>query len=125
MLPTKESETIEFKESMPRTKEFAKDMVAFANTKGGEIYLGIQDKTAQVVGIKSTTKLKDMITNIAGKCDPPIELEIKEKRSHNTNQILIVKVKEGQYKPYFTHGQCFKRVGATSRKLSKDELFRF
>ncbi|UCE06046.1 MAG: hypothetical protein JSW07_21065, partial [bacterium] len=37
----------------------------------------------------------------------------------------MIKVIEGNEKPYFTHGQCFRRIGAASRKLSKDELFQF
>lgn len=109
MLTTKESESIEFKESMPRTKELAKDIVAFANTS-----LGVQDKTAQVVEINITQKLKDRITDICGSCDPPVEVE---EQTLDNKQILIIKVTEGDNKPHFTHGQCFLRFGATSRKL--------
>jgi len=124
MLPHEESESIEFKEAMPNTKELAKDIVAFANTKGGLIYLGIKDKTAQVVGIHITPKLKDRITDISSNCDPPVDIELEE-QTYDNKTILVIKVADGSDKPYFTHGQCFRRVGATSRKLSKDELFRF
>lgn len=64
MLPKEESETVELKGSMPKGSiEIAKEIVAFANTNGGVVYLGIQDKTAKILGIKNTQKLKDKITN--------------------------------------------------------------
>ena len=40
-----ETTTIQFKEQFTEQKEIAKEMVAFANTLGGQIFLGIKDKT--------------------------------------------------------------------------------
>ncbi len=78
MLPYEESESIEFKEALPNTKELAKDIVALANTKGGLIYLGIKDKTAQVAGIHITPRLKHRIIDISSSCDSPVDVEIEE-----------------------------------------------
>ena len=40
-----ETTTIQFKEQFTGQKEIAKEMVAFANTLGGQIFFGIKDKT--------------------------------------------------------------------------------
>jgi ATP-dependent DNA helicase RecG len=40
-LPTNESETVEFKQSFQA--EVIETLVAFANAKGGSVYIGLQD----------------------------------------------------------------------------------
>ena len=45
-----ESETIELKREL--TKNIKKEIVAFANTKGGTIYIGIDDD-GNIIGLKN------------------------------------------------------------------------
>ncbi len=44
-------------------KNFLKDISAFANTSGGSIIWGIDDKTREVVGVKNTTSKLEIITD--------------------------------------------------------------
>jgi len=106
---------LEFKENF-NSKDIAKEFVAFANTEGGRIFIGI-DNTGVVKGIKITNDLKSEIQNTARNCDPsiPIELEI-------INNILIVNVDEGINKPYRCSAGFFLRQGSNSQKLSTDEI---
>lgn len=46
-----ETTTIQFKEQFTGQKEIAKEMIAFANTLGGQIFFGIKDKTGELVGL--------------------------------------------------------------------------
>lgn len=52
-----ESDDLDWKEMLPqpprdgRWNEFAKDVAAMANTRGGLIIFGVQDKTTRLVGI--------------------------------------------------------------------------
>ncbi|MBA7588514.1 hypothetical protein ES708_30573 [subsurface metagenome] len=39
-----ESETVEFKKSLSESKEIIKTISAFANTKGGRIFVGVSNK---------------------------------------------------------------------------------
>ncbi len=39
-----ETTKVQFKESFTSQKEIAKEMIAFANTKGGVILFGVEDK---------------------------------------------------------------------------------
>ena len=44
-----ETTKVQFKESFTLQKEIAKEMIAFANTKGGVILFGVEDKFIQYV----------------------------------------------------------------------------
>ena len=46
-----ETTTIQFKEQFTGQKEIAKEMIAFANTLGGQIFFGIKDKTGELLGL--------------------------------------------------------------------------
>ena len=67
--------TVEFKEHF--TPRIAEDIVAFANTKGGLILLGVRDNKT-VVGEKLTNDLKSRINSVARNCSPPIPIKIKQ-----------------------------------------------
>ena len=109
---------IEFKERFdPKTLAVAG--VAFANSSGGRIFLGIDDKRT-VKGINITNKIKSQIQDIAGNCDPKIKILLREFK-----RILIVEVEEGEDKPYRCSQGFYLREGANSQKLSRDEIVKF
>jgi len=109
---------IEFKESFD-SKGLAKEMVAFANSLGGKLFLGIGDEK-KVKGIKITNKLKSQIQDIARKCDPSVQINLEE-----CKDILIIEVKEGKNKPYKCKEGFFVRIGPNSQKMSRDEIIDF
>ena len=46
-----EGKYVEFKEEIPKKHEkFLKDIIAFANTSGGKVVIGIEDETGEVKG---------------------------------------------------------------------------
>lgn len=53
MLKFKESETVEFELKM--TDDLKKEVVAFANTRGGTIYIGVEDE-GNITGIQGSSK---------------------------------------------------------------------
>ena len=73
---------IEFKESFD--KSIAKDVVAFANSCGGRIFIGVGDD-GKVKGIKITNKLKSEIQTMARNCDPSIEIGLEKFHSETKN----------------------------------------
>ena len=61
-----EGKNIEFKREIPNNHEkFLKDIIAFSNSTGGQVILGIEDETCTVYGIgeQSPFKLSDAISN--------------------------------------------------------------
>lgn len=58
----KETETVELKETV--TEDVKKEIIAFANTDGGEIYIGVKDDGA-VVGVENPDGVALQISNMA------------------------------------------------------------
>ena len=85
--------TVEFKERY--TPKIDRDIVAFANSKGGLLLLGVGDR-GKVVGEKLTNKMKAEINAIARNCDPSIHI----KKIRQAGKIVVVEVAEGDEKPY-------------------------
>ncbi len=108
----------EFKEAFD-SKNFPKDLVAFANSEGGRIIIGINDE-GEVKGIKVTNRLKSGIQNLARNCDPPIHIKLE-----TFDNVLVVNVEEGIKKPYRCSAGFFLRQGSNSQKLSTDEIREF
>ena len=112
---------IEFKEAFD--KSLAKEICAFANSKGGRIFIGISDD-GKIKGIKITNGLRSQIQDIARKCDPPLNVKLsfvvfEEKK------IMVIDVSEGKDKPYKCSGGFYLRQGANSQKLNVSEIREF
>ena len=108
---------IEFKESFD--KSLSREIVAFANSEGGRIFLGVTDK-GKIKGIKIANELKAQIQDVARNCEPSIDLNIT-----SAGNILIIEVPEGKNKPYQCKEGFFIRVGATTQKMKRDEIVKF
>ena len=115
ILHSGEGQSIEFKESFD-PKSLAKEIVAFANSSGGKIILGVNDKCV-VNEIKISNQLKSQIQDLARNCDPSITINLI-----SFENILIVEVLEGKDKPYQCSSGFFIRQGANSQKLTRDEI---
>ncbi|MDO8140182.1 MAG: ATP-binding protein [Candidatus Brocadiales bacterium] len=106
--------TVEFKEHFtPRIDE---DIVAFANTKGGVILLGVRDDRT-VSGEKLTNDLKARINSITRNCNPPVQVKIKQLQN-----IIAVEAPQGEEKSYNCSSGYFRRLDGTTQKMTNHEL---
>jgi len=68
MKKQRESQTLDYKRDFyKQSKEFAKDITAFANKQGGQIIFGIDEKEMSIVGISDVVgnqKIEDWISNV-------------------------------------------------------------
>ncbi len=106
--------TVEFKERF--TSRINEDIVAFANTKGGVILLGVRDDKS-VIGEKLTNDLKGRITSIARNCNPSVPIKIKQ-----VENIVLIEVPSGEEKPYSCSAGFFRRLDAVTQKMTTQEL---
>ena len=86
ILRTGESFFAEFKEDVD--KSLAKEIVAFSNSQGGRIFIGVTD-SGEIKGIKVTNKLKSQIFDAARNCDPPIEVKLSTYKNKILDLLLI------------------------------------
>ena len=68
IIKTGEGYTIEFKETV--NSSMGKYICAFANSSGGKIIIGVDDKTNKVKGYKLTNSDRSKIQNIARNMNP-------------------------------------------------------
>lgn len=109
-----EGYTIELKRSV--NSDLAKEMVAFANSSGGRILIGIDD-SGKIAGTKITNALRSHVQGIAHDCDPAINIELEV-----AGTVLIIHVPEGRNKPYRCTNGFYVRNGANSEKLSTSAI---
>jgi len=118
-----ESETVEFKKSLSESKKIIKTISAFANTKGGKIFIGISNSgKAPGVEIGKDT-VERLLNQITQNTDPKILPHITTDKINN-KQIIIVKVKESSDHLVLAFGRPYKRVGKSTLLMSKDEYER-
>jgi ATP-dependent DNA helicase RecG len=74
-----EGRRLEFKQELPENEKIAKTVIAFSNGSGGNLIIGIEDKTKKIIGIneKILTESEEKITNIIhDSCYPAIRPEV-------------------------------------------------
>lgn len=125
-----ESKNIEYKRALPTKHEnFLKDIIAFSNSTGGKVILGIEDETGIVYGIgeQSPFKLSDSISNmISDACTPQIEPDISIKTVEKKT-VLEIDVAPGKFRPYFIKRKgkettSYIRINGTSRPADTRKL---
>jgi len=116
-----ENHNIEFKQCW--SDEYLKTIAAFANTEGGVIYVGRDDR-GEVIGLeKSEIKklLKDLPNKIRSKLGitPFVREEVQ-----NEKRLLNVEVPRASFAVSYD-GRFYVRVGSTTQELSGIELSSF
>jgi len=114
-----ESQTVEFKSSFQ--KEVIISIVAFANAKGGRIFIGVNDN-AEVLGITLKREvLQDWINQIKLNTQPSILVDIEEFKIDNKT-VAIIDVKEYPIKPIAYKNRYYKRIKNSNHLMSLDEI---
>lgn len=125
----KETETIELKREVSTT--ICKEIIAFANTNGGTIYVGYDDN-GNLVGVKNAKEDLDKISNmIADSIEPNLTFNVSmEIVEDSKKSILVIKVLKGTNRPYYlkskgmTSSGVYIRLGTTSRPATREEILR-
>lgn len=107
--------TVEFKEQY--ASRINKDIVAFSNTKGGILLLGVSDD-GKIVGEKLANKLKAQINDLARNCEPAISI----KKVSQIGKVISIEIEEGNEKPYSCSEGYFRRMDAVTQKMNQKEV---
>jgi ATP-dependent DNA helicase RecG len=123
-----ESKILELKSELPQNDQIAKTIVAFANTSGGKLLIGVADDH-QVVGVNEddVLGLQDRIASIIfDRCYPAILPEIYSAHLQD-KLVLVVEVFRGNLLPYYLKSEgknngTYLRIGATNRKADFEHI---
>lgn len=117
-----ENETVEFKEVLTHADDVMKSIVAFANTKGGVILVGVNDD-GSIAGYKepANSTRERLERMIAEKCDPPVPFGIE--RVDVGEEITVIKIPKGDKKIYaVNNGGIYVRRNSSDRFIKPSEL---
>lgn len=119
-----ESERIEYKSQM--IEDLYREVIAFANSNGGVIYIGIDDQ-GNLTGIDNVDETYTRITNgIRDAIAPDVTMFVRY--IIQDNKVIQIEVGEGSYKPYYLKSKGMKpngvyvRHGASSVQASPDQI---
>ncbi|HEY9165696.1 MAG TPA: RNA-binding domain-containing protein [Candidatus Kryptonia bacterium] len=123
-----ENSKIQFKERVLDAYSIATEMVAFSNSAGGLIVVGVNDKTGTLNGLtfQELQVTNQLLSNAASdNVKRPITI-FTETVSVSGNNLVVVQINEGRDKPYRDNkGIIWIKNGSDKRKVvSNDELLR-
>lgn len=133
-----EDSALEFKRVMvaghrvtdPDRRDFADEVAAFANGRGGMVLLGIDDGTREVIGIP-IDRLDAVEAWLRDICNdsikPPVDAEIRKSELPNSAGELAAVIRIEIPRSLFVHespGGYFRRLGSSKRRLSPEALAR-
>ena len=125
-----ESKNVEFKVMLPKDSEkYIKTVIAFANTQGGRLVIGIDDQTREVVGVDEDIlfRVMDSISNaVSDACTPQIVPNV-EPQTVDGKTVIVVTVAPGPNRPYYLKSKgrdagTFIRVAGTSRPAHPEKI---
>ena len=100
LLKRPEGKTLEFKRDLSSPEGVLRSLVAFANTAGGTVLVGVEDRTRHVRGVHEPLDLEERLANlisdsIVPRLVPELEL-IPWRRSH----VVAVQVHASPVRPH-------------------------
>ena len=116
--------TIEFKKRVPSPEKLAREVIAFANTQGGRLLVGVDDD-GTLAGLKDAIEEEYALREaIARHCDPPVPFGTERVMLASRREVLVVRVPASTARPHVLVGversaageapPAFVRVGASS-----------
>ena len=126
--PEKESHTLEFKSSLPKSDQIIKTVIGFCNQAGGRLILGVSDD-GKIIGIEEEDAMKWMEWleySIYQATTPPIIPKILLQRIGG-KLILVLKVSSGMNKPYYIKNEglergTYVRFGRSTLRATSDMI---
>src|SRR5690349_2379963 len=127
LLKRNEDKTLEFKRDLSSPDGVLKCLVAFANTAGGTLVVGVEDGTKHVRGVPNVLATEEKLTNlISDSIRPRLVPEIAILPWRNVN-VIAVQVFPSNTRPHYLErwgadDGVFIRVGSTNRKADAVQI---
>jgi predicted HTH transcriptional regulator len=121
LLSRPEGKTLEFKRDLSSPDGVLKAIVAFANTSGGVVVLGVEDVTKRVKGIPNILAEEERLANLIADSISPRLVPSIEMMPWRKTQVLAVEIYPSASRPHFLNRLgpeegVFVRVGSTNRR---------
>jgi ATP-dependent DNA helicase RecG len=114
----------QFKANVTNAQQLATEMIAFSNSNGGIILIGVDDKDGAISGLTNAdiNRLNNLISNSASQLVNPPIYPVTENIKLENSLVLVITISEGISKPYMDNdGIIYVKSGADKRKVTARE----
>ena len=119
LLRKPEGKTLEFKRDLSSPNPFLRSVVAFSNTSGGTILIGVEDRTRNVRGITDAMAFEERVANLIADSISPQVLPDIEILRYSDRHVLAVRVYPSSSRPHYLGADpetgVYVRIGSTNR----------
>lgn len=127
LLKSPEGKTLEFKRDLSSPEGVLRSLVAFANTAGGVLLIGVEDATRHVRGVPEPLEAEERLSNLMSDGILPRLVPDIEILPWRRGQVLAVQVHAGAGRPYYLtrqgiEGGTYVRVGSTNRRADREMI---
>ncbi len=124
ILEKEEGKTIEFKRDLSSSKPIIKTLIAFANTAGGILVIGIDDDK-KIIGVENPLQEEENLCNIIADSVSPRLVPNIEMMNVDGKILLIVEVFLSAMRPHWLktkdiYNGTYARLGSTNRVADKE-----
>jgi ATP-dependent DNA helicase RecG len=123
-----EDSTHQFKVDVRNGESLAAEMVAFANSGGGTLYIGVADDgSTPGLSVEDVARINQLISNAASQLvRSPLTVQTENVALVSGRIVILLQVPKGIDRPYFDkNGVIWLKTGADKRRVnSKEELRR-
>jgi len=116
-----ENESVEFKTRLPDPRIIAKFLSAFANTKGGKLIIGIDDR-GNIFGVEDIERAYRILKEATSQIDPHLEISI-DIVPFKDKTVVVVEVPKSDKSLHSFQGVIFQRNAAETRAIPTKEGF--
>jgi len=123
---TGEDSRTQFKETINHPNQLAQEFVAFSNSEGGLLFIGVRDN-GEIVGLSADEihRINQHISNTASQHVKAPIAPITENLNIGGKVIIIVNIPRGLNKPYYTNeGTAYVKMGSDKRIAPPEEILR-
>ncbi|MGB3468745.1 MAG: ATP-binding protein [Cyclobacteriaceae bacterium] len=119
-----EHDHLEFKRKAAHPEKIVREVVAFANSAGGKLLVGVDDN-GDTPGVKFPEEEEYILNKaIAELCSPKIDyqLEIVKVSEYDEHAILVYDIPEGKRKPYYAREKKNDKFGKAYIRLADKSI---
>ncbi len=133
VLSKQEGKTLEFKRDLTSPEGVLRTVIAFANTSGGRILIGVEDGTKMVRGIRNVLAEEERLANLIADSISPKLIPSLDVLPWRKTQLLLIEIHPSPNRPHHlirlgAEAGVFVRVGSTNRRADPvliEELRRY
>ncbi len=126
LVGSQETGVVEFKEGVPKPGQLQEPLVAFANSQGGMVVLGVSgDRPHRLLGLNWTQDQEERVQDALRHTQPPLTASVTTS-AINGKTVTFVQVERPETGWVHTsNGRLLIRAGPTNRVLVGEDLARF